>query len=91
VVVSPISRHPRQCISTFARSLSQPIHTSGALTLRLARAPHTRLFLRRYFLRFGEGSTPPQRPILRYPRPDRKPGSSLCDLRPDDMSVILPA
>jgi hypothetical protein len=38
---------------TRSLSLSQQIRTSGALTFGLARAPHTRLFLRRYFLHFG--------------------------------------
>jgi hypothetical protein len=54
--VSPDPRHPRQCISTFARSLSRSRFTqTGALTLGVSGAPHTRFFLRYYFLRFGGG------------------------------------
>jgi hypothetical protein len=56
VFVSLDCWHPEQLCFPFACSLSHTqIHTSGALTLGVAGAPHTRLFLRHYFLRFGGG------------------------------------
>jgi hypothetical protein len=90
VFVGSNSRHPRQLCFTFALSLSlsrSRFLQMGALTLGVAGAPHTRLFLLRYFFfALRRGSTPPQCPLLRYPHPGRRSGSSRVSL---SLSLML--